>query len=112
MKYVLTLFAVMFFTGCTGSNISKEWNCPIDQPDHCNSVSEGDAIALDALRGDDLLPPLMAHNTAQTSETIAAKRIDEELASIWIGAFVDDAGNYHPPAELYIVVQPARWAQP
>ena len=108
------LFASIFLASCGNSNVSTEWTCPANQPDNCHSVSESDAIALEALRGDSLSPYLTVHKPApldtQADETITAKRIDEALASIWIGAFIDDAGNYYPPAELYIVVQPARWA--
>ena len=131
MRYFyLSLFSMLFLAGCGGSNIQSDWNCPPDQPDDCHSVQEGDAIALDRLRSrgfvDGLLgegvggaegkfegdlPIVSEEEPNQDEGVLKVKRVDEELASIWIGAFIDEAGNYHPPAELYIVVRPARWAQ-
>lgn len=131
MRYFyLSLFSVLFFAGCGGSNIQSEWICPPDQPDNCNSVHEGDQIALNKLRSrgfvdgvvgegvggaegkfEGELPEVSVKESVPESKVLKIKRVDEELAAIWIGAFVDEAGNYHPPAELYIVVRPARWAQ-
>lgn len=39
-------------------------------------------------------------------------RIAERLAEVWLGAFEDAAGNYHPAARMFIVVQPAKWRLP
>lgn len=40
---------------------------------------------------------------------ITSVRVPEQLAEIWIGAFEDAQGNYHPASRLFIVVRPAIW---
>ena len=56
----------------------------------------------------DLTPAL----SMSVRSAIQQQRIPEELAEVWIGPFVDDADNYHPPGVIFIQVRPPRWKKP
>ena len=115
--FLLLGFAI---TGCGSNNITAEWSCPIDQPDGCHSIENGDEIAIGKISGIEFTQVnLDKHSLAKDrSETTSAGldtsriervRIPETLTSIWIGPFVDESGNYHPAGEIYIVLRPAEW---
>ena len=51
LTFLAALCLSLWLAGCSSSTTVSEWSCPTDQPDGCFTVAEGDAMALEALRG-------------------------------------------------------------
>ena len=121
MRYFLLITATAILAGCSSSNIGTDFQCPINQEGGCLEVSDGDDVALRELeRGHPIMRgPLVtasgwsprAHRLPE-DDSIKGQRTNESLTSLWIGSFVDESGNYHPPSEVYIVIKPAEWIIP
>jgi outer membrane lipoprotein SlyB len=123
MMRILLLGMTLVLAGCAGSNVSSHWTCEASQPEECHSVSDGDEIALENIKesSDTGLPSdlLSGGSWTDTAEDrvgmddgekdLSQYRTTEELAQIWVGAFVDDDGNYHPAGEMYIVIRESKW---
>lgn len=131
-RLLLMIPLLTLLAGCADSTVTGEWSCPASQPDGCLSVADGDRLALAnltapppsvaILQGPDQqhIAPATSPSRQTVSEgksdsvsgTLEAQRIPEELSRVWIGGFVDRAGNYHPPSEVWIVIRPAEWRRP
>ncbi len=122
MRYFLLITAIAILGGCSSSsNVAKDFQCPVNQEGGCLEVSDGDDVALEELeRGHPIMRgPLVTVSGRSPSvyrlpedEGIKGQRTNESLTALWIGSFVDESGNYHPPSEVYIVIKPAEWITP
>jgi type IV conjugative transfer system lipoprotein TraV len=74
-----------------------------------NSKTENDDLKVDSA-DKELVNNRMTDPFSMESPTDPkGLRIPEELGAVWIGAYVDEGGNYQPAGWMFIVVEPAKW---
>lgn len=127
--FIFMSFAFLALTACQTSTTTSEWSCPSPTPQGCFDVQSGDDLALNALSSDRTatvhVGKIERKNTKKKTVPLqnATKdamifsfglsgehvRLPEELAKIWIGPFVDEAGHWHAGSYMIIQIQPPRW---
>lgn len=103
-KGLLPCMALLTLTGC-GVMSKGQFDCPAPEGVSCKSISE-----VNQLVDMGLMPnPHNLDSATLLRYRRPFKRTHEEVLSVWIAPFEDDAGYLHQPGKIAAVITPSKW---
>lgn len=98
--------------GCSMSNISGEWVCPVFTGKPCASIAEADAMfGNEGQGGMNTTRPIVGDIQAMAPGSAGRLRTSEVVGKVWIYPFVDPAGVYHEGNYVHLVLVPPGWGR-
>ena len=96
------IIALLFLSGCSGSNVASQWDCPAQKGYPCITITKADNIAKSKLEIEQ-----KAEGNEKPKKDNFQNIIESSLEpskTVWFAPYTDKKGNYHEASIVHFTI--------